>query len=59
MPLTLGVLLDRVGDRDGPVAEELAVHRGDGGIGRLKGVEGDKSEATRVARVRVAHDLGR
>lgn len=41
----IGVLLERVLDRDGAVHEELAVHRVDCGVRRLEVVKADKAEA--------------
>lgn len=59
MPLSLGVLLERVRDRDGPVAQVLAIHGVHGGVGGLEAGKVDKGKALGVARLRVAHDLGR
>ncbi len=56
---TLGVLLEGVRHRDGPVAQVLPVHGLDGGVARLKAVVRHEAEAARVAGLGVAHDLGR
>lgn len=55
--LSLGVLLEGVRHRDGPVAEVLAVHGLDGGVGGVEAGEVDEGVALGVARVGVAHDL--
>lgn len=59
MPLALGVLLEGVGHRDGPVAEVLAVHGLDGSVGGVKAGKVDEGVALGVPRVGVAHDLWR
>ena len=58
VPLALGVLLEGVGDCDGPVAEILAVHGLDGCVRGVKAGKVDEGVALGVARVGVAHDLG-
>lgn len=58
VPLAFGVLLEGIGHRDGPVAKVLAVHGLDGGVGRVKAGEINKSVALGVSRVRISHDLG-
>ena len=59
VPLPVCVLLVRVRHRDGPVAQELTVHRLDRRIGRLERVIGHEPEPSAVPRVGVPHDLGR
>lgn len=57
--LSFRVLLEGVRHRDGPVAEVLAVHGLDGGIGRVEAGEIDESITLGVAGVGISHDLWR
>ena len=57
MPLAFRVFFEGIRDCDCPVAQVLAVHGLDGGIGCLKTCEVDESETFRVACVGVALDL--
>jgi len=59
MTLALRVLLKCVGDCDRPVAQVLAVHRLDGGVGCLEARVVNERESLGVACVRVALDLRR
>ena len=57
MPLAFRVFFEGIRDCDCPVAQVLAVHGLDGGIGCLETCEVDESETFRVACVGVALDL--
>ena len=57
VPLSLRVFLEGVGDRNGAVAEVLAVHGFDGGVGGLEAGEVDEGETLRVSGFGVALDL--
>lgn len=59
MPLAFGVLLEGVGNGDGSIAEILAIHGLDGRIRGIKAGKVNEGVALGVARVWVAHDLGR
>lgn len=58
MTLALRVLLEGVGDSDGPVAEVLTMHCLNGCIARIETGIVDKGKALRVAGVWITHDLG-
>lgn len=55
--LPLGVLLESVGDGDGPVAQVLSVHGLDGRVGCVEAGEIDEGESLRVARRGIPHNL--
>lgn len=57
MALALRVLLERVRNSDGSVAQVLAVHSFDGRVRRVETGKVDKGEPLRVTRSRVPHDL--
>ncbi len=59
VPLALRVFLEGEGDGDGPVAEVLAVHGLEGGVGCVEAGEVDEGEALRAIGLVVAHYLRR
>lgn len=58
MALTLGVLLEGIGHRDGAVTEVLAIHGLNGCIRSIERRKINKGITFGVAGVRVPHDLG-
>lgn len=59
MTLSFGIFLEGIRHCDGPVAEVLAIHGLNGGIGCIEAGKIDESITLRVAGVWVSHDLWR
>lgn len=58
MSLSLRISLERVGHRDGSIAQELSVHRFQCCIRRFERGEIDEGESFGGSRVDVSHDFG-